>query len=140
MFFLVGKCDVFELIISVWMLFVLCAVLLVLCWLFFASRRRHTRCALVTGVQTWLFRSTGACGEREPMLQPAGGRIRTARRSALPAWNGLQRCGRMRGPRHSRTRSAESRGGKEWGSTCRYRWARYHETTKKKTQIPQGLQ
>src|SRR3546814_2239818 len=24
----------------------------VLCWLFFSSRRRHTRCALVTGVQT----------------------------------------------------------------------------------------
>src|SRR3546814_3259801 len=22
-------------------------------WLFFSSRRRHTRCALVTGVQTW---------------------------------------------------------------------------------------
>src|SRR3546814_19607616 len=26
---------------------------------FFSSRRRHTRCALVTGVQTWLFRSSG---------------------------------------------------------------------------------
>src|SRR3546814_3848040 len=24
---------------------------------FFSSRRRHTRCALGTGVQTWLFRS-----------------------------------------------------------------------------------
>src|SRR3546814_3707144 len=24
---------------------------------FVSSRRRHTRCALVTGVQTWLFRS-----------------------------------------------------------------------------------
>src|SRR3546814_8909986 len=24
---------------------------------FFSVRRRHTRCALVTGVQTWLFRS-----------------------------------------------------------------------------------
>src|SRR3546814_2756260 len=28
-----------------------------LCVFFFSSRRRHTRCALVTGVQTWLFRS-----------------------------------------------------------------------------------
>src|SRR3546814_7514261 len=27
--------------------------------LFFSSRRRHTRCALVTGVQTVLFRSAG---------------------------------------------------------------------------------
>src|SRR3546814_6116367 len=26
-------------------------------WFFFSSRRRHTSCALVTGVQTWLFRS-----------------------------------------------------------------------------------
>src|SRR3546814_5078806 len=30
---------------------------LCLCLFFFSSRRRHTRCALVTGVQTWLFRS-----------------------------------------------------------------------------------
>src|SRR3546814_12034053 len=29
---------------------------------FFSSRRRHTRCALVTGVQTWLFRSQLARG------------------------------------------------------------------------------
>src|SRR3546814_4579045 len=29
------------------------------CMFFFTSRRRHTRCALVTGVQTWLFRSVG---------------------------------------------------------------------------------
>src|SRR3546814_3995424 len=28
----------------------------VLCF-FFSSSERHTRCALVTGVQTWLFRS-----------------------------------------------------------------------------------
>src|SRR3546814_10178922 len=27
------------------------------CLFFFSSRRRHTRCALVTGVQTWLVRS-----------------------------------------------------------------------------------
>src|SRR3546814_12072110 len=26
-------------------------------WFFFSSRRRHTSCALVTGVQTWLFRA-----------------------------------------------------------------------------------
>src|SRR3546814_12805185 len=26
-------------------------------FVFFSSRRRHTRCALVTGVQTWLFRA-----------------------------------------------------------------------------------
>src|SRR3546814_2929765 len=31
--------------------------LLVVCVFFFSSRRRHTRCALVTGVQTCVFRS-----------------------------------------------------------------------------------
>src|SRR3546814_3609391 len=31
---------------------------------FFSSRRRHTRCALVTGVQTWLFRSPAQGAER----------------------------------------------------------------------------
>src|SRR3546814_19655756 len=30
------------------------------CFFFFSSRRRHTRCALVTGVQTVLFRSVEA--------------------------------------------------------------------------------
>src|SRR3546814_5352562 len=30
---------------------------------FFSSRRRHTRCALVTGVQTWLFRSPDGDGD-----------------------------------------------------------------------------
>src|SRR3546814_10856977 len=33
---------------------------------FFSSRRRHTRCALVTGVQTWLFRSTREWVEGRP--------------------------------------------------------------------------
>src|SRR3546814_3921029 len=31
---------------------------------FFSSRRRHTRCALVTGVQTVLFRSAGSGAKR----------------------------------------------------------------------------
>src|SRR3546814_7188259 len=33
-------------------LFVLSSLIYLLCVFFFASRRRHTRCALVTGVQT----------------------------------------------------------------------------------------
>src|SRR3546814_3656427 len=35
----------------------LCPVVL-FCFFFFSSRRRHTRCALVTGVQTCAFRSS----------------------------------------------------------------------------------
>src|SRR3546814_8891916 len=34
-------------------------MLVVILFFFFSSRRRHTSCALVTGVQTWLFRSAG---------------------------------------------------------------------------------
>src|SRR3546814_16418560 len=48
---------------------------------FFSSRRRHTRCALVTGVQTWLFRS----GVRHrPRHQPR----RADHRDLLPGRSG----------------------------------------------------
>src|SRR3546814_7822166 len=78
---------------------------------FFSSRRRHTRCALVTGVQTcalpiWLANETG--------LEAA---FRTARIYRIPDGTGeIQR----------RTRSEERRVGKECVSTCRSRWSPYH--------------
>src|SRR3546814_9718530 len=87
-----------------------------LCWgvnifvFFFSSRRRHTRCALVTGVQTcalpisyWyhahtLAEQTGLYGAIivEPKQAPAA------------------------------RRSEERRVGKECVSTCRSRWWPYH--------------
>src|SRR3546814_1545311 len=36
----------------VYLLYLCCVIRLVYCLFFFSSRRRHTRCALVTGVQT----------------------------------------------------------------------------------------
>src|SRR3546814_5348420 len=97
----------------VWLLY--CDVLNFMCSLlfgdfFFSSRRRHTRCALVTGVQT----------------------------CALPIFSRL--CGsdfrfrRMQFSAHSsgsfvkktHTRSEERRVGKECVSTCRSRWSPYH--------------
>src|SRR3546814_630676 len=42
------------------------------CVVFFSSRRRHTRCALVTGVQTWLFRSAGVQRHHEGDLVVLG--------------------------------------------------------------------
>src|SRR3546814_4031939 len=94
-----------------------CSIVLSLCkyYFFFSSRRRHTRCALVTGVQTF----------------------------ALPIWKGLSGAYlfslllRLRhcGPddRHSYCpgkirpdRSEERRVGKECVSTCRSRWSPYH--------------
>src|SRR3546814_7833754 len=75
---------------------------------FFSSRRRHTRCALVTGVQT----------------------------CALPIWPVDDRRGHARadsrgrrrrsGVRLQRRRSEERRVGKECVSTCRSRWSPYH--------------
>src|SRR3546814_5594177 len=87
---------------------------------FFSSRRRHTRCALVTGVQT----------------------------CALPISQGRRRIGlniqRMNADRtvdifiafgqgfdvgsvvSADTRSEERRVGEECVSPCRYRWSPYH--------------
>src|SRR3546814_2385094 len=36
---------------------------------FFSSRRRHTRCALVTGVQTCAFRSHGSWFQDVPLIE-----------------------------------------------------------------------
>src|SRR3546814_7621870 len=100
---------------------------------FFSSRRRHTRCALVTGVQTCalpISRDTRGVHLAETLLQPdpaewlglSGqrrleravlvGRIRVVRVSAVP---------RIRA-----RRSEELRVGKECVSTCRSRWSPYH--------------
>src|SRR3546814_5276061 len=74
---------------------------------FFSSRRRHTRCALVTGVQTCALPIYGGCawwGLSFPTTRSAGGPILA--------------CGL--------TRSEERRVGKECVSTCRSRWSPYH--------------
>src|SRR3546814_10348278 len=43
-------------------------------YVFFSSRRRHTRCALVTGVQTLLFRSPSAAAALGKAEEDAGDR------------------------------------------------------------------
>src|SRR3546814_20907508 len=95
----------------------LCAFVIFLC---FSSRRRHTRCALVTGVQT--------CA-----LPISGGRVRLARlpggavRLRVPApGTRLSPSGPIQPVRRLRTRSEERRVGKECVSTCRSRWSPYH--------------
>src|SRR3546814_20789925 len=89
-------------------------------YFFFSSRRRHTRCALVTGVQTCalpICRSAScATGRTSPdsdnspktMASAGTGRSLNAEISAA-------------------ARSEESRVGKECVSTCRYRWSAYHQ-------------
>src|SRR3546814_1291095 len=89
---------------------------------FFSSRRRHTRCALVTGVQTCALPillsprlnkqcSTHKCQnhKRYTTSKPA---------PACPA------CSSRICNLHSR--SEERRVGKECVSTCRSRWSPYH--------------
>src|SRR3546814_7935792 len=81
---------------------------------FFSSRRRHTRCALVTGVQTCAL----------PILAASlGVGVNADEPDAAVA------CGdRIFGQQAADvvSRSEERRVGKECVSTCRSRWSPYH--------------
>src|SRR3546814_2650622 len=80
---------------------------------FFSSRRRHTRCALVTGVQTCAL----------PISDPrrdGEGRARQPHRRRSGQIEIVAADGRLPG------RSEERRVGKECVSTCRSRWSPYH--------------
>src|SRR3546814_753391 len=68
---------------------------------FFSSRRRHTRCALVTGVQTWLFRSdratrAGVARPPRPTAGAGGGQLQRAAAGLRP----LERRHRWAAGRH----------------------------------------
>src|SRR3546814_5324169 len=92
----------------------LCVVVVCLCF-FFSSRRRHTICALVTGVQTCalpIFSGAASAG------WPVG-----SLGAFMPAIVLQARVRRILG--HG-TRSEERRVGKECVSTCRSRWSPYH--------------
>src|SRR3546814_3098068 len=100
------------------MILVYCVEILLssICGYFFvSSRRRHTRCALVTGVQTcalpifWLAKLSGLRFGGSRILGPRGNAVRKG-------------CGR----RNVDHRSEERRVGKECVSTCRSRWSPYH--------------
>src|SRR3546814_9427400 len=95
------------------------------CFFFFSSRRRHTICALVTGVQTCAL----------PISDPAR---RTQRGTAVVHLQSfVALCGECGDdttlaawPRAGGSmllgRSEERRVGKECVSTCRSRWSPYH--------------
>src|SRR3546814_1801922 len=114
---------------------------------FFSSRRRHTRCALVTGVQTCALpicenRGGWACalhpGEVARHAAPvAGGRL-AARRTVVAAdrqqpvlaggvllAQDLGSDGEVAVRVQQVARSDERRVGKECVSTCRSRWSPY---------------
>src|SRR3546814_7597613 len=79
---------------------------------FFSSRRRHTRCALVTGVQTCALPIFP--GSNPPLL-PVRGFHPARSRSVLRSSSGSLL-----------SRSEERRVGKGCVSTCRSRWSQYH--------------
>src|SRR3546814_13481039 len=93
---------------------------------FFSSIRRHTRCALVTGVQTCALPISRRRPHHDPRRCPhhlwLGARPdRRDRREALSRGSLLPA---------ERRRSEERRVGKECVSTCRSWWSPYHYNKK----------
>src|SRR3546814_4205377 len=92
---------------------------------FFSSRRRHTRCALVTGVQTCALPISGHRLEfRGAQISSDGGLLVMRELDDVLGLSNLA----SEALRDSRTgkRSEERRVGKECVSTCRSRWSPYH--------------
>src|SRR3546814_10505218 len=103
---------------------------------FFSSRRRHTRCALVTGVQTCALPISVDVNQAE--LAVLGGITRTREPRVEHEIVLLRLPGKL-APDDQRAapirrvaghgaepRSEERRVGKECVSTCRSRWSPYH--------------
>src|SRR3546814_3647402 len=96
-------------------------------WFFFSSRRRHTRCALVTGVQTCALPILAVRGDRwflgHIFYYPDGGAY-----FGVPLTNfaGWMVVGMVSIGGYIYGRSEERRVGKECVSTCRSRWSPYH--------------
>src|SRR3546814_13504414 len=97
---------------------------------FFSSRRRHTRCALVTGVQTCALPISLIRPRRQRGIEVAradeGGEAGVARVHRAPVVDIEVEPRQRRGRQLFLDRSEERRVGKECVSTCRYRWSPYH--------------
>src|SRR3546814_10098506 len=96
-------------------------------WLFFfSSRRRHTRCALVTGVQTCALPILPELAPKHLVLEIGWGVLQPdigrGRSSAERLATTCQSLSVQKRP----FRSEERRVGKECVSTCRSRWSQYH--------------
>src|SRR3546814_1226807 len=91
---------------------------------FFASRRRHTRCALVTGVQTCALPISSRNLVSVRLLDAIGVNYarRFIQRFGFPAQSLPEDLSLALGT----SRSEERRVGKECVSTCRSRWSPYH--------------
>src|SRR3546814_3210842 len=117
-------------------------VFVALASLFFcSSRRRHTRCALVTGVQTCALPISGSVTGadeigpetwREPEASQSAAailyrerRLGFENRLLSHGYRGFAVSGTDAGGQWPNRRSEERRVGKECVSTCRSRWSPY---------------
>src|SRR3546814_3738964 len=109
----------------------MCADYMCFDFFFFSSRRRHTRCALVTGVQTCALpifliaqiedlADELAARETEPQGELSVGLPYAFSQIAVEV------LARFREQHPTVRRSEERRVGKECVSTCRSRWSPYH--------------
>src|SRR3546814_5053456 len=102
---------------------------MVFVYLFFSSRRRHTRCALVTGVQTCALPIYRQRDRRQRAAQQLGIAVKGEALASGARQGGVSHA---RPPSRNETcstfssRSEERRVGKECVSTCRSRWSPYH--------------
>src|SRR3546814_1987449 len=95
---------------------------------FFSSRRRHTRCALVTGVQTCalpICLQRHAVVERAEPHRDAGGPDQRPAVYDVDLTDRIERNACFADDRAA-VRSEERRVGKECVSKCRSRWSPYH--------------
>src|SRR3546814_6187301 len=94
-------------------------------YFFFSSRRRHTRCALVTGVQTCALPISVAL--RVDLEAPTPVVLITPAPAGSNDWQLRRPYVRLAGvDQATGSRSEERRVGKECVSTCRSRWSPYH--------------
>src|SRR3546814_6850739 len=101
-------------------------------WIVFASRRRHTSCAVVTGVQTCALPILTGDAQGKLMFEQQPGKMASAEAlcegeeaanfSILTIGDLSNSC---EGVRHILERSAERRVGKECDRTSRSRWSPY---------------
>src|SRR3546814_8695460 len=99
---------------------------IVYCVFLFASRRRHTRCALVTGVQTCALPISVIAARRSLEQRDAVVQL-LHRRRARPYGVEADLVVGMAGGEilHQSLRSEERRVGQECVSKCRSRWSPY---------------
>src|SRR3546814_2594677 len=94
-------------------------------YFFFSSRRRHTRCALVTGVQTCALPIFKTLLET---LRVLAGEAHERKQAPAVTWAARGKGARVGNSVRlvSLSRSEERRVGQECVSTCRSRWSPYH--------------